>query len=94
MSATPDPEHLHVGPEEQDQNAGNIHDRVPEGLDVQGRARDTSEKIEVVPAHQGINLYATHVNASMAARVPEKAVLASTVASLGPGHSSHIYKPF
>ena len=34
MSATPDHEHLHVGPKEQDQNAGNINDRVPEGLDA------------------------------------------------------------
>ena len=50
MSATPDHEHLHVGPKEQDQNAGKIHDRVPEGLDAQRRATNPSQKIEVVPA--------------------------------------------
>ncbi|KAL9602650.1 MAG: hypothetical protein Q9179_002463 [Wetmoreana sp. 5 TL-2023] len=66
MSAIPDPEQLHVGPEEQDQNAGNIHDRVPEGLDAQGRARNTSKKIEVMPANQDNNLDATHVNGTSA----------------------------
>ncbi|KAL8838297.1 MAG: hypothetical protein Q9170_002194 [Blastenia crenularia] len=65
--ATPDPEHLHVGPKEQDQNAGNIHDQVPEWLDTQGRAWNTSEKIEVVPADQDRNLYATRVNSTTAA---------------------------
>lgn len=71
ISVTPDPKHPHVGPEEQDQNAGNIHDRVPEGLDAQRRARNTPKKIEVVPANQDSNLYATHVNGT-AATVLEK----------------------
>ena len=66
MSATLDPEHLHVGPEEQHQNTGNTPDRVPEGLDSHGRARNTSEKIEVVPANQDNNLYATHVKRTTA----------------------------
>ena len=62
MSATPDHEHLHEGPKEQDQNPGNIHDRVPKGLDAQGRARNTSKKIEVLPANQDSN----HVNGTSA----------------------------